>query len=150
MKEFMIRAVSAVLIVAGIIGYNGILKVREKDDTIAKLSAELAKQSEKTDVSDTSADESGYVDGTYTGEAEGFGGTVGVSVTVSGGRITEIAVTSAEHEDGAYLAMAQDIIPRMIDAQSYDVDTVSGATFSSTGIKNATEEALQKAGNERE
>jgi uncharacterized protein with FMN-binding domain len=41
--------------------------------------------------------------------------------------------------------MAKDIINRIIDSQSYDVDTISGATFSSTGIKNATEEALKKA-----
>ena len=41
--------------------------------------------------------------------------------------------------------MARDIIPKSIDAQSADVDTVSGATFSSTGIKNASEQALEKA-----
>ena len=50
-----------------------------------------------------------------------------------------------EKEDGAYLAMAEDIIPSIISAQSADVDTVSGATFSSTAIKNATKQALDKA-----
>lgn len=52
---------------------------------------------------------------------------------------------SAEKEDGAYLSMAKDIIPQIIDAQSADIDTISGATFSSTGIKNASEQALEKA-----
>ena len=42
-------------------------------------------------------------------------------------------------------AMAEDIIPSIISAQSADVDTVSGATFSSTAIKNATKQALDKA-----
>ena len=60
-------------------------------------------------------------------------------------QIAEINVVSAEKEDGAYLSMAKDIIPKIIDAQSADVDTVSGATFSSTGIKNASEQALEKA-----
>ena len=60
-------------------------------------------------------------------------------------KIAEINVVSAEKEDGAYLSMAKDIIPKIIDAQSADVDTISGATFSSTGIKNASEQALEKA-----
>ena len=42
-------------------------------------------------------------------------------------------------------AMAKDMIPKIIDAQSADIDTISGATFSSTGIKNASEQALEKA-----
>ena len=54
-------------------------------------------------------------------------------------------MTSAEKEDGAYLAMAEDIIPKIIEAQSAEVDTISGATFSSTGIKNAAEQALEQA-----
>ena len=60
-------------------------------------------------------------------------------------KITEINVVAAEKEDGAYLSMAKDIIPKIITAQSADVDTISGATFSSTGIKNASEQALEKA-----
>lgn len=48
-------------------------------------------------------------------------------------------------KDGSYLTMAKDIIPKILDAQSAEVDTISGATFSSTGIKNATKQALEKA-----
>ena len=64
---------------------------------------------------------------------------------VKDGKIEAIEVTSAEKEDGAYLAMAEDIIPKIIEAQSAEVDTISGATFSSTGIKNAAEKALEQA-----
>ena len=39
----------------------------------------------------------------------------------------------------------KDIIPKIIEAQSAEVDTISGATFSSTGIKNAAEQALEQA-----
>lgn len=92
-----------------------------------------------------SGDGAGYKDGTYTGEADGFGGTVAVEVTVKDGKIEAVEVTSAEKEDGAYLAMAEDIIPKIIEAQSAEVDTISGATFSSTGIKNASEQALEQA-----
>ena len=61
------------------------------------------------------------------------------------GKITAVDIVSAEKEDGAYLSMAKDIIPKIIEAQSAEVDTISGATFSSTGIKNASQEALEKA-----
>ena len=51
-----------------------------------------------------------------------------VLVTVENGTISEIEITSADGEDKAYLSMAEDIIPKIIEAQSADVDTVSGAT----------------------
>ena len=41
--------------------------------------------------------------------------------------------------------MAEDIIPKIMDAQSTEVDTISGATFSSTGIRDAVSEALKQA-----
>lgn len=66
-------------------------------------------------------------------------------VTVENGTISEIEITSADGEDKAYLFMAEDIIPKIIEAQSADVDTVSGATFSSTGIRDAVSEALKQA-----
>ena len=86
-----------------------------------------------------------YKDGSYEGTATGFGGDITVKVTVDGGKITAVDIVSAEKEDGAYLTMAEDIIPKIIDAQTSEVDTISGATFSSTGIKNATAQALESA-----
>jgi uncharacterized protein with FMN-binding domain len=64
---------------------------------------------------------------------------------VEEGKITAIEILSAEKEDGAYFAMAQDVIPDIIEKQSADVDTISGATFSSTGIRDAARQALEKA-----
>ena len=69
-----------------------------------------------------------------------------MEVTIADSKITDVEILSAEKEDSAYLTMAKDIIPEIIDAQSADVDTISGATFSSTGIKNATAQALEKGG----
>ena len=98
-----------------------------------------------TETQSAESDDSNYKDGTYQGEAEGFGGTVAVEVKIEKGKITAVEIVSAQKEDGAYLSMAKDIIPKIIEAQSADVDTISGATFSSTGIKNASQEALEKA-----
>ena len=129
-------------IVMLLLGYNSVLTAREKDDEIARLKAQV----ESSEGSTEENAESGYKDGTYEGEAEGFGGPISVSVTVEAGKVTEVNILSAEKEDGAYLSMAKDIIPTIIEQQTWDVDTISGATFSSTGIKNATQQALEKAG----
>ena len=83
-----------------------------------------------------------YKDGTYTGEAEGYGGTIQVEVTLTGDEITSINVVSAPGEDSAYLSQAESVIDSILSAQGTDVDTVSGATFSSTGILNAVDAAL--------
>ena len=66
-------------------------------------------------------------------------------MTIESGEITFIEVKEAEKEDSAYLEMAKDIIEDIVDAQSADVDTISGATFSSTGIREAVTQALEKA-----
>ena len=71
-----------------------------------------------------------------------------MAVIIENGKISEINITSAEKEDGAYLSMAEDIIPSILEAQSADVDTISGATFSSTGIKEAVAQALEEAANQ--
>lgn len=70
---------------------------------------------------------------------------VKVEVIVKKQKIKEVNIVSADGEDCSYLTMAKDIIPKILDAQSAEVDTISGATFSSTGIKNATKQALEKA-----
>lgn len=142
MKDFWIRVICLAAVIELLSGYNSVLASRAKDEEIVRLQYEMTQAKSE----DRKADENtGYRDGTYQGEADGFGGTVAVEVTIENGKITGIEVTSAENEDGAYLSMAKDIIPKIIAAQSADVDTISGATFSSTGIKNASQEALDKA-----
>lgn len=105
-------------------------------------------KSAEVDSADADASEEGvYKDGTYTGEAQGFGGIIQVQVTLSGDEITDIQVTSAPGEDSAYLSQGEGVISSILSAQSTDVDTISGATFSSTGIINAVVDALGKAEN---
>ena len=142
MKDFWIRVICLAAVIELISGYNSVLASRAKDEEIARLQYEMTQAKPEEDMAD---ENTGYQDGTYQGEADGFGGTVAVEVTIENGKITGIEVTSAENEDGAYLSMAKDIIPKIIAAQSADVDAISGATFSSTGIKNASQEALEKA-----
>lgn len=96
----------------------------------------------------TSVPAGGYKDGTYQGSGTGFGGTITVQVTISGGKIDSIDILSASGETPSYFASAQGVIDRMISGQTPNVDAVSGATYSSNGIIQAVQNALSKAGND--
>ena len=85
-----------------------------------------------------------YLDGIYTAEAIGFEGKITVQVTVAEDKITDITVLSAEDEE-EYLSRAKRVIPAILEGQSPNVDAVSGATYSSSGILNAVKLALAKA-----
>lgn len=143
MKDFLIRSFCLAAVILILAGYNQVLKDRSKDEEITKLEVQVTKlQQEKEKTVDIKGT---YPDGRWEGGAKGFGGMITVLVTVENGTISEIEITSADGEDKAYLSMAEDIIPKIIEAQSADVDTVSGATFSSIGIRDAVSEALKQA-----
>lgn len=91
--------------------------------------------------------ESGYKDGTYQGSGTGFGGTITVQVTVSGGKISNIDILSAAGETGSYFSSARGVVSSILSAQSPNVDAVSGATYSSNGIIQAVQNALSGAAN---
>ena len=92
-------------------------------------------------------DFSGLKDGVYEGEAAGYSGTTKVRVTVSGGKIVSVEIVS--HGDTtSYFDRAKTVVDKVIDKQSTDVDTVSGATYSSWGILNAINDALKDAGSD--
>ncbi|MCI8750010.1 MAG: FMN-binding protein [Lachnospiraceae bacterium] len=86
-----------------------------------------------------------YNDGVYSASADGFGGIIKTEVIINNGNIEEVNIVEAENEDKAYLKMAIAVINDIIEKQSADVDTISGATYSSTGILNSVEKALSKA-----
>ena len=83
-------------------------------------------------------------DGTYQGSADGYNGTIAVSVTVSGGKVTKIGVDS-ENDTDRFFSSAESVLNTIVNQQSLDVDAVSGATFSSAGLINAVSDALQSA-----
>lgn len=85
-----------------------------------------------------------FVPGTYTGEAESHGGPMKVSVTVDETSITSIDFD--EYNDSDFSLDARDLmVERIIEANSADVDTVSGATLTSTAVREAVSMALSSA-----
>ena len=83
-----------------------------------------------------------YEDGVYTGSSSGYGGKVTVQVTVKEHKITDVSVLSAPGETAEFLAKAKGVISRVLQAQTWEVDVVSGATYSSRGILGAIRNAL--------
>ena len=79
MREFWVRLVSMLAIVGVLLGYNSVLDVRAKEDEIARLSAQVAGNGQSDSGNGGSTN---YKDGTYTGEADGFGGTIQVEVKI--------------------------------------------------------------------
>ncbi len=80
-------------------------------------------------------------DGVYQGEADARLVFVRVEVSVKDHRIEDIKIL--EHKNGMG-GKAESITEEMIEKNSYEVDAISGATFSSEVIKSAVSKALKK------
>ncbi len=81
-----------------------------------------------------------------SGTAEGRNGPITVDIIADEGRIYQINVASHQETDGIG-SVAVDKLPGMIyEAQSLEVDAVSGATLSSDAIKAAVLNALESGG----
>lgn len=130
----------------GIIGAVKNALTGEKDSGVTGESEQAAAQSGgSSDVKiETVADADGYKDGTYYGTGKGFAGDVKVKVDISGGKIADISIVSTKDGD-SYIKSASSILNTIVEKQSTNVDTVSGATFSSRGIIEAVRSALSQA-----
>lgn len=146
-KIFLISVINLLIIIGAFGLYQAAALHKADADKIVSLEKKIEQlQSGKgSKVKGGKSGGSTYKDGSYEGSAKGFGGNVVVKVTVKNDKIEKIDLVDASKEDGSYLASAKGVIKSILDKQSTDVDTVSGATFTSTGIINAVISALEKA-----
>lgn len=84
-----------------------------------------------------------YTPGEYEGTAQGFGGAVTVKVTVDEEAITAAEITGAGETPALGGAAIEKLQAELVSAQG--VDTVAGATVTSTAVKEALEAALAQA-----
>lgn len=84
-------------------------------------------------------------DGTFVGTAQGYNGSISMRVVVQDGYIASVEVVDAGSEDAAFLGMCKDLPARVVKGQTTSIDTVSGATFTSSGILDATADALRQS-----
>ncbi len=130
----------------GIIGAVKNALTGEKDKTVTgKSKQESASESDSSSVEKAAVqDASAYKDGTYYGTGKGFAGTMKVKVDIVGGKIASISIVSTKDGD-SYVKSASSLLDTIVEKQSTNVDTVSGATFSSRGIIAAVRSALSQA-----
>ena len=76
------------------------------------------------------------------GEAQGMGGTLSVKVTMDGEKIAKVEVVSHTETAGISDGAIEKIPAAIVEKQSTDVDTVSGATVTSKAIIEAVNAAL--------
>lgn len=119
----------AVILVAGLCAGGLYLKsIRDYQERVAALTF-------------TEIDLNRVADGSYTGSCETGVVNARVLVTVRDHTITDIQLL--QHDNGRG-APAEAILARMLQAQTTDVDTVSGATNSSRVLRKAVENALSQ------
>ena len=79
---------------------------------------------------------------TVTGEADGFGGKVTVTLTVEDGKIVEATATGDGETPTVGGAALEPLAAQLVEAGSADIEGVTGATFTSNAVKAAAEAAL--------
>ena len=88
----------------------------------------------------------GYTPGTYVGVSEnGMGGKVTVEVTVTADAIAKVEVTKHAETPGISTPALERIPGAIVEANSTEVEGVSGATLTSNAIKEAVSKALAVA-----
>lgn len=132
----------------GIIGAVKNALTGEKDNGVTGKSKQESTSESESDSSlaEIAAvqDASAYKDGTYYGTGKGFAGNIKVKVDIAGGKISAISIVSTKDGD-SYVKSASSLLDTIVEKQSTNVDTVSGATFSSRGIITAVRSALSQA-----
>ncbi len=133
--RFFITGFLLLIVVAGLVIIPAVLPSFEEIEQVQSLDV--------FDI-DLSAVPDGVHPGSFSYGTGEYPVSVAVEVAVSHGRITEIVTT--ENEDREHPQSAEAVLPRIIEAQSLDVQAVSGATTTSKALLKAVENALVAAG----
>ena len=96
-------------------------------------------------VSNDSLAKGKFSPGTYSATAEGFGGPVTVKITVDTKSITEVKAEGSSETQGIGSMALDELPPLMLKAQTSEVDSISGATYTSNAVKLAAGQALSQA-----
>ncbi|SFG62114.1 FAD-binding protein [Oribacterium sp. WCC10] len=86
-----------------------------------------------------------YQPGEYSATSAGFGGNVTVTMTFDADNITGVKIVGNKETDGVGSKAIESLPDAIMEAQSADVDAVSGATFTSKAIKTAAQDCINQA-----
>ena len=100
----------------------------------------------KDDNNNNGTDGMNLTPGTYEGTGKGNNGDIKVRVTLTKDKIDKIEILEEEETEGIKEPAIEQIPAKIIEKQSVEVDVVAGATWTSKGIMEAVEKALEAAG----
>ncbi len=142
-RNFLIKFLNAAVVVSVVLTYNTWAMNAAAADAAVTAQMEADAQAARA-----ASDARGpyATDGTFTGSAQGYGGTVTTQVVIENGYIASVEVIDHAGETEAYFSQAEGLTEKIVSAQGTNVDAVSGATFSSAGIINGVNEALNASG----
>lgn len=111
----------------------------------AAAAAIAAAMGEETAAADE-ASELTFTPGTYVGTADGYNGPIEVAVTFSETAVTDVEVVTSTETNHVGTPVYDIVIPDIVAANGTGVDGVSGATFTTRGVKGAVNAAAEMAG----
>ena len=89
---------------------------------------------------------SGGVSGEFTGTAQGMGGDVTVTVTLTDGAITDCVITGDGETEGIGSVVIENAPEEIVSGNKGAIDVVAGATITSNAVNEALAAALAEAG----
>ncbi len=92
-----------------------------------------------------SGGEGAYTPGTYSAQAQGFGGAVEVTMTFDAAGITDVKIVGDKETAGIGGKAVEDMPAQILEAQSAEVDGVAGATYTSTAVREAAASCIAQA-----
>ena len=100
--------------------------------------------SKSTSTQETSV--ANVTDGTYVGTSVGMQGDLSVELVVEGGKITTATVTQTSETPSIARVALERLPQQIVEHQTTDLDTVTGATLASNAIMRAAKDAALQAG----
>lgn len=120
-----------------------------KEEIIVRITPEVKDDSVQSNAPDTMPEATAdlpFIDGIYIGIAEAYGPEMTLQVTIENSQIVDIVVISHNEQKSMFYERAFDtIIPDIINSKTTEVDSLTGSTYTSVGIKNAVRDALRQA-----
>ena len=116
--------------------------VPEKLTTVVEQSVEAA----SSEAEEETLPKLPYANGVYVGSSRGYGGAVRVQVTMENGSITEVEILDASHETKQFLRRAKRLLTTVVETQSWKVDAVSEATYTSRAFWRSAERPDRRGG----
>ena len=151
MRRIVLAFMSTLTVVVLLFGYHTSTSSSAADGTVVAAPAVGGTVSGGTDTSGTTDSGTASSSTTVTGDAASTRwGPVQVQLTVTDGTITDVEVVEYPSDNGKDQQINARALPVLVqetlDAQSADVDMVSGATVTSEGYLESLQSALDRAG----